>query len=222
MNAVTLTAEDQVRVAEISRLVPGYSSGTHYAFFKGLMKENLWIRDMLILGVYQARDMAFILDCAIRYRPFLSLVLLGVDKFTDAACEDWPDEKKGLNWQDAGFGEAPSSQRAAENLHRLFPVLPPTIKQTILVSDDAACLASFAELGKRFDAVYLDTSHDYATVARQIEQVKGLLRDPHSIIAGDDFSDQGLWGVKTAVNNSIAEYEIFGNWIWVSSRDKIK
>jgi hypothetical protein len=161
----------------IRQSVLGYSEGVHYAFFKHLI-GCADIKRLLILGVYHGRDIAYLLDNARALRRPLQVV--GVDKFSDDFCADWPKERQALNWQQAGFGTPPSFAAATAHLARLgFADCV-----TVIQERDEDFLAAYTE---RFDAIYIDTSHDYETVARQIRQTSGLLADG-GLICGDDYS----------------------------------
>jgi hypothetical protein len=206
-----LTPEDMRRMESIRRTIPGYSEGAHYAFFKHLIACTD-IKRLLILGVYHGRDIAYLMDVARALaRP---LQVVGVDKFSDDFCADWPKERQSLNWQQAGFGAPPSFEGAKAHIERLgFAESVTVIRQR-----DEVYLASCNE---RFDAIYIDTSHDYDTVARQIRQAAALL-SADGLICGDDYSDQGTWGVKRAVAGLVPGHLIFANWIWLGARDQIR
>ncbi len=55
--------QDLERLSEISRCIPGYSDARHYLFFRRLLATT-GITNILILGVYFGRDIAFILEAA--------------------------------------------------------------------------------------------------------------------------------------------------------------
>jgi hypothetical protein len=206
-----MSPEDNRRMEGIRQIIPGYSEGLHYAFFKHLL-SCATIKRLLILGVYHGRDVAYLMDIARALcRP---LQVVGVDKFSDDYCEDWPKERQSLNWQQAGFGTSPSFEAAQAHLARLgFSEDVTLIKQ-----HDEVFLASCAD---RFDAIYIDTSHDYGTVARQIRQTVGLLTED-GLLCGDDYSDQGTWGVKRALSEFVPGHVVFANWIWIGARDQVK
>jgi hypothetical protein len=206
-----MTPEDSRRMEAIRQIVPGYSEGAHYAFFKHLLSCGT-IKRLLILGVYHGRDIAYLMDIARALgRP---LRVVGVDKFSDDFCEDWPQERKSLNWQQAGFGTSPSFEAAQANLGRLgFSQDVTLIKQR-----DDVFLASCSE---KFDAIYIDTSHDYDTVARQLRQTVCLLTED-GLLCGDDYSDQGTWGVKRAISEFVPGHVVFANWIWIGARDQVQ
>jgi Methyltransferase domain len=212
VETVPALSVEQVRRAEaICTAIPGFTDKRHYAFFKHLLASGP-IEKLLILGVYAGRDVAFAIDAARElHRPFH---VVGVDKFSDDYCDDWPEQSRALNWQDAGFGRAPTLEAARANLERLG-----FARDATLCKDrDEEFLGSCHE---RFDAIYLDTSHDYATVMRQIRQAVGLLNED-GILCGDDYSDQGTWGVKRAVTELVPGHFVFANWIWIGARDQIK
>jgi hypothetical protein len=212
VETVPALSAEQVRRAEaICTAVPGFTDKRHYAFFKHLLASGP-IEKLLILGVYAGRDVAFAVDAARELHRAFHVV--GVDKFSDEYCDDWPEQSRALNWQQAGFGRAPSLEAAQANLERLGFARDATLcKQR-----DEEFLRSCRE---RFDAIYLDTSHDYATVVRQIGQAVGLLTED-GILCGDDYSDQGTWGVKRAVTELVPGHFVFANWIWMGARDQIK
>lgn len=215
---ITLTQEDVIGMNAINARIPGWSDGKQYAFFKFILAELPWLKDLLIVGVYQGRDIAYILDIAGRYHKERTLRITGVDKFEDTPCEDWPKEKRQLNWRAAGFGEAPSLTRAAENLGWRETTAD---RLKLIRGCDDLFLREIADTDQRFDFVYLDTSHDYETVARQLRQVWRVTREP-AIVAGDDYSDAGTWGVKRAVSERLVHHSVFANWIWFADRKDLK
>jgi hypothetical protein len=206
-----ITPEDMQRMESIRRTIPGYSELRHYAFFKHLLTSSE-VKKLLILGVYHGRDIAYLMDLARALgRP---LQVVGVDKFSDDFCEDWPKERQSLNWQEAGFGTSPSFEAAQAHMARLgFSDSVKLVKER-----DERFLASCTE---RFDAIYIDTSHDYDTVARQVRQTVGLLTDD-GLLCGDDYSDQGTWGVKRAISEFAPGHVVFSNWVWIAARDEIR
>jgi hypothetical protein len=211
----TLTPNDMDRVNAINGQIPGWSGLAHYAFFKAVLSDLPWISELLVVGVYQGRDIAYILDVAKRYHPSRKLRIVGVDKFSDTPCADWPEDKRPLGWQAAGFGQAPSRARAVENL---TPHKWETVALELIEANDADFLATTKD---RFDFIYLDTAHDEATVTRQLQQVSRVASQ-HALIAGDDYSDAGTWGVKKAVGNSLSRHEVFADWIWFADRKDLK
>jgi hypothetical protein len=215
MMTVTVTKEDEQRVAEISQRIPGWSDMKQYAFFKALLTHTPELRDVLILGVYHGRDIAFLLDVAERYFPHRDLRVVGVDKFNAEPCEDWPEEKRGMTWEQAGFGPAPDFERAKKNV---APFRGINRAAVIKQHDDVSFLIETKLL---FDFVYQDTSHDYASAKRVLEVVPNVCRD-WTILAGDDYTDEGGWGVKRAVSEMFRSHNLFAGWIWYSNRKELK
>lgn len=207
---VSFTAADSARRQAISDQVPGYSRDLHYAFFQHLLRATA-VQRILVLGVYFGRDIAFMCDAATQIGRTLSIV--GVDKFSDDFCDDWPEERKALNWQVAGFGHAPTLERAAANLSAI--TLQHRV-QLVRTRDEVF----LAECGEIFDLIYIDTSHDYTTVHRQLLQAKRLVH-ADGLIAGDDYSDEGTWGVRKAVSELAPDHRVFSNWIWLVTPQQV-
>lgn len=210
-----LSQGDLDRIAAINARVPGWSDGKHYAFFKAVLASFPWVTDLLMVGVYQGRDIAYILDVAERYHPSRVLRIIGIDKFSDTACADWPEDKRPLGWEAAGFGQAPDIATARRNL---APFISSPRSAGVLQSGDEAF---FNETKATFDFVYLDTSHDYETVRRQLGQVPRVCHEL-ALLAGDDYSDEGTWGVKRAVKECFGRHGVFSEWIWFSNRSELK
>ncbi len=211
----TITQEDRDSVAAIQRAIPGWSDMKQYAFFKDLLAAVPTIRDVLILGVYYGRDIAFLLDVCARYHPERELNVLGVDKFSAEPCDDWPKDKRGMTWEQAGFGPAPSFEKALHNVQALNH----GNRRVALVQRDAS--AFLCETKLLFDVVYEDTSHDYETCKRIIQLAPNVTRGD-AIIAGDDYSDAGTWGVKRAVTACFNSHHVFADWIWYSNKSELK
>src|SRR5882724_9073249 len=150
MTGVDITASDIAACDRIKSQIPGYSTAAHYAFFKGVLQQFTWINNILVLGVYHGRDIAFILDCANSSFIDRRIGITGVDKFEDAACADWPEEKRGMNWGAAGFGLPPArQQKAVQNVLESAGFPCDAIgKVTIHEMDDAEFLENTKE---RFD-----------------------------------------------------------------------
>lgn len=214
---MTTMEDTQTRFTYINSRIPGWSGPAHYTFFEAVLSQP-WVRDLLIVGVYQGRDIAYLLDVAARHHPGRKLRIVGVDKFSDTPCDDWPDDRRGMDWRAAGFGEAPSVSRAWVNLHEFINPVRDNVSITLIPGDDAEYLATTVH---EFDFAYLDTAHDEQTVARQLGQVGRVTRQ-NAIIAGDDYSDAGTWGVKRAVSAGTVKHGVFANWIWHCNRSDLK
>jgi hypothetical protein len=218
-----LTGQDLERIEAINARIPGWSKPAHYAFFKWLLAHE-WVNDVLMLGVYHGRDLAYMQDIAERYRSNRPLNYVGVDKFDAGPCDDWTQAARGRTWEQNGFGEPPSLERAAANLG-LIPSGKYAMQEGDAKPDRILCKEPDGDFLIRtpdtFDAVYIDTAHDYETVQRQLRQVPRVLRE-RAIICGDDFSDQGTWGVKRAVGESFNSYSVVAGWIWHSERSNLR
>lgn len=202
-----IDAEDEKAIVQIQERIHGYSQPVHYAFFKALLAATD-IKSILMLGVYYGRDIAFILDILKRYHPGREIRIVGVDKFDDQPCADWPEEKLHMSWDDAGMGRAPVHDEAVANL----TPSPAGAIVDIISSTDESFLTNHAG---NFDFIYLDTSHDFGTVWRQCRTV-GKVCSPDALICGDDYRDSGTWGVRRAVSQAFSNHTVFGNWIWMA------
>ena len=188
----------------INQTCIGYSTEDHWKSFRRVLGARP-IRKLCILGVYYARDVAY-LASILESLGRSDYHITGIDKFDDSACEDWPDDKKGLSWQEAGFGSAPALARARSNLEELGLDDKVTLLQGLgeeyLDGTDAS-----------FDLIYIDTSHDYETTRRSIAAAVPRVA-VGGMIGGDDFSDEGAWGVARAVRGCFEQFELDANWIW--------
>jgi hypothetical protein len=205
-----LSAGDLARVHHINARIPGWSTAAHYAFFKSVIAD-LFIcypnPRILILGVYHGRDIAYMLDIIARDFPGGRASITGVDKFNAEPCADWPAEKRHLTWQQAFNCPPPSQPVAVQNIAPFTG----TTGVTLIPQSDGDYLAAARDT---FDFIYIDTSHDYATVHRQLAQVPHVCFNGATLLAGDDYSDAGTWGVVRAVSQAFAHHDVFANWIW--------
>lgn len=191
---------------EIDSVCIGYSGESHWEFFKTVL-ANPEIKTICVLGVYYGRDLAYISAILNSYGRE-DYLLVGVDKFEDSFCEDWPEEKKGLTWQEAGFGPAPTLLQAKTNLMQL------NLDDNVVIIQelDAEFLKNTQQ---KFDFIYIDTSHDYQSVKDLIKLALNRL-NPNGIMGGDDFSDAGTWGVERAVKESFREFNVYFDWLWLA------
>ncbi len=208
--SLPLDVYDHERMADICRTIPGYSDARHFQFFRQLLAHTE-IESILILGVYFGRDIAFMLEAA--RRAGRRVTITGVDKFSDDACEDWPQAARGLSWAQAGFGAAPSLDAATALIDRFRDGADVHL---VRAQDSVYLSKSRAQ----YDLIYLDTSHDYETVIRQMRQAAPLL-SPHGIMAGDDYSDAGTWGVCRAVSEAAPGHAVFAGWIWIATQAEL-
>jgi hypothetical protein len=132
--------------------------------------------------------------------------IMGVDKFEDRFCEDWPENKRELTWDQASFGEAPALKAAQRNLETLG-----LADRVRLVQQRAEDFQTSSD--QKFDFIYIDTSHDYETTRNTIKLALPRLR-PNGLPAGDDCSNEGTWGVKRAVREAFKNPTVVGGWLW--------
>lgn len=185
----------------------GYSGPAHYVFFRNVILACPWIKNMLVLGVYHGRDIAFMEDVIAHHCPERKIQITGIDTFTDTPQLDWPKDAKSKTWQEAGFGTPPSLENARANT-----------KATIVQASDADFMRETTE---RFDFIYVDTSHDEPTVARQLQQCPSVCK-ANALIAGDDYDERPNWGVISAVRKACLIHGVFAGGIWFTDCNKIR
>jgi hypothetical protein len=193
--------EARARADEVCR---GWSDYKHWMFFKKMLTRAS-VRSVCVLGVYYGRDIAYLGSLATQLR-LKNVRITGVDKFEDKYCEDWPAELRHKTWSESGFGPAPRLDLASANIETLG--LSGLVN--LVSSLDWQFLANTEE---SFDMIYIDTSHDYESVSRLIELSMERC-SKRGLIAGDDYSDKGTWGVKRAVSDSFRQHRTFGGKIW--------
>lgn len=208
---VSLSLADFTRLQDISNRIPGWSQQLHYAFFKYALEQIRPTR-ILVLGVYHGRDIAFLVDLIKQYHPERQIEIVGVDRFTADPCADWAQgEKEIRTWEQETSGlPPPSFEKATAN------TADPRVK--IIRSDDFTFLDTTQE---KFDLVYVDTSHDFNTVIRQLRQIPRICLGD-ALICGDDYSDRDTWGVKSAVSKAFHDHSVFEGWIWFSKLSNLK
>lgn len=189
---------------DINAACPGWSGPQHWRFFEHILRNNT-IKDVLMLGVYMGRDLAYLSAIARElHRP---IALTGVDLFADVPGADWLPSQSSMTWQQAHGAEPPSIERAMDCLRRAGEW-----DGVSLVRALAQDFLQGTECGQ-YDFIYVDTSHDYQTTADVIDLAMPHLRES-GVIAGDDFSNQGTWGVKRAVEERFENPAIHSGWIW--------
>lgn len=200
----------------IAAQIPGWSRISHWVFFRSLLDVTP-MRRLLVCGVYHGRDIAYLLQLRTRHYPERPLRIIGVDLFRNGDCADWPAGMKNrkLSWMDAGFGPPPSIDAAIASLSEYARNGEVSLTQ----DDDEHFLANCKEV---FDTIYLDASHDYASVARQLRQVRKLCQSGETIICGDDFRDGGTWGVEKAVREAFGSIHVVGDQIWFTDAAHFK
>lgn len=182
--------------------IPGWSNVIHFQFFRSLFLSMERPR-ILVCGVYHGLDLALIeLAANSTGRPFGRLV--GVDLFSSEPCADWPAEKRGMTWKQAFGCEPPSESAARANA--------PSAE--IVRSNSVEYLKKHAG---EFDAIFLDTSHDYETVRAEISAC--LRRYARIVLCGDDYSGGPAdcdWGVAKAVEEMAPHHFALFNRIWLA------
>lgn len=194
----------------IDRVCRGYSGRRHWRFWKTVLRRQN-PADMCVLGVYFGRDLAY-LSWLSRH---MATRFTGIDKFEDSPCEDWPEELQGKTWQSAGFGPTPTPEIVYANLRRLD-------LDTARVSLKAERAVDFlTNTQQMFDFIYIDISHDYQSTVDTIRAAMPRLR-PGGLLGGDDYSDEGTWGVKSAVHGCFERHEVFDKHIWTARPEHYK
>jgi Methyltransferase domain len=195
---------------KVNKVCIGYSKPVHWKFFHWLMKRKP-CRNILVIGVYYGRDMAYI--CSAKYAVEATAEqwhITGVDLFEDAATPDWPEQLKSKTWIDAGLGPAPTLKNATNNLEQLG-----FSKEITLLQARGEDYLKNAQ--QSFDFIYIDSSHDYQTTAETIALAKDRL-SPTGAIAGDDYFDLENYRVESAVKDAFIRHSIFGGYIWHATR----
>jgi hypothetical protein len=201
-------SSDNLSKQQIDNHCTGYSGEIHWRFFKKVLR-NPAIKAICVLGVYYGRDIGY-MATILHDKKRTDWKVTGVDKFEDSAGTDWPEEKRGLKWEEAGYGPAPSLEKARECLASAGVV------EGVELRKDTA--ENFLKEGKeKFDFIYIDIAHDYQTTRDTIRLAMMRLKDG-GVIAGDDFSNVGTWGVARAVEEAFSKFGLYGNWIWRASK----
>jgi len=209
-NAFSLEVGISTRVHDrfkvVKERIAGWSTTAHLAFFDAVMKDPA-IKDVLVCGVYHGLDLALLEDAA-NLAGRTDVKFTGVDLFSGKPCADWPQEKCGMSWQAAGYGEPPTLALAWKNA-----------PQASIVQQDAANY--MFQTPNAFDFVYLDTSHDEWTVRREIGAAAVALR-PNGFLAGDDYTGPAEWGVEKAVKELLPHHGVLFGRIWFSNHPSRK
>ena len=203
----TRLPEFQARADAINGRIRGWSIVHHYWFFKSWLDAYPEAKRILIVGVYLGRDISYMLDAA----AGRELHVVGVDKFNAEPCDDWPQEKRGMSWEEAFQCPPPDLDAATANIG----AKPPHVVQ-LIKADDKDWLES--EIGP-FDLIFLDASHEFASISRQIRACHKLCH-PQTIVSGDDYSDvQPGWGVTEAVKESFKYHHHINYRIWFAGAE---
>jgi hypothetical protein len=137
-----------------------------------------------------------------------ALNVTGVDKFNALPCDDWPAEKRHMTWEEAFGCPPPDMEQAAKNY---LPYAGKHAKVQLIKSDDNLWLEG---ANGAYDLIFLDASHEHASISRQIRQCHKLCH-PETIVSGDDYSNvQPGWGVETAVKESFRSHYHIDYRVW--------
>lgn len=197
---VCATQEDVDRCRQLKEGVPGWSELAHFLFFRELLKAKP-NASILMIGVYHGLDLRYLEGLAKDLGQTVKLT--GVDLFSTDSPADWPEDKKGMTWEQ-GAGCPPPNMEAA---HRNAPTA------TIIKGDSAHYMATTTE---GFDVVFLDGAHTEKQVNSEIFWAKNILY-PRGFLCGDDYH----WGVPTggvdkAVQGHFPSHAVFFNRLWVA------
>lgn len=208
VSTITNSAGDRTNRAiaawdERRRRIPGWSTAAHALFFSAVAEALRPQFKALVCGVYHGMDLSLLEWAARDARTTLDLT--GVDLFSDGACADWDEGQRARGtWEANGFGPPPSTEAAQRNA--------PTAR--LVKANSIEFMQSSPQL---FDFIYLDTSHDYETVAREIPAAKRILA-PGGVLAGDDYYNPGSgWGVDRAVCELCPHHVALWNRIWLAT-----
>ncbi len=215
------------RIGPINERIRGWSNVNHYLFFKSFIDAFPEAKSILIVGVYLGRDIAYMLDAA-GERP---LNITGVDKFNAEPCDDWPQEKRGMTWEEAFNCPPPDIEAAAKNIGLesgsigistdplgFYEVNGRKGNHSIrlIKADDKDWLESATGV---WDLHFWDASHDGPTVQRQLRGGHKLCH-PHTIISGDDYQNvQPGWGVTEAVTQAFKSHFHLDYRIWFAGAE---
>lgn len=193
---------------KINRQCRGYSSACHWRFFRSVV-QDFKPKSICVLGVYYGRDISTLSHFMHQlWGAKADWKITGVDKFEDKFCDDWPEELRQKNWQEAGFGPAPKMENALKNLQALK--LAANVELVASKGEDF-----LANTTATFDFIYVDTSHDYECTLNSIRLALKRLK-PGGVIGGDDYLDSETWGVRKAVTEAFTKHEVSGSWIWLA------
>jgi len=179
----------------------GWTTPGHCAFFEAALRELNFAPRILVCGVYRGMDLRLI-----EYAGSIAgrdPCLTGVDLFSDGPCQDWTDDQRGKSWEENGFGPPPSMEEAAKAAPRA----------RLIKSNSIEFLRSTKEM---FDWIYLDTSHDRATVLAEIEAAKPRV-NAGGILSGDDYMGPQTWGVAEAVQTLLPHHVVLFNRVWLAA-----
>lgn len=198
------SGRDHEEYAHARGSIPGWSLPAHFTFFGHVLAALPPSARILVCGVYHGLDLALISHAARLLGKQIDLT--GVDLFSSAPCADWPEEKRHLTWEQA-FDCPPPSLEAARRHAPSARLVQARAHEYM-----RECAGFIA-----YDFIYLDTSHDEATVRAEIAAALPLLA-PGGLLAGDDYYQPGsCWGVDHAVTSALPGAAVFFNRIWLAA-----
>ena len=207
-----MAVDDSVR-EQIDLVCAGWTDAKHWNFQRELLSKIPGIRKVCMLGVYMGRDTAYMATHLGDQRPD-GHHIDAVDLFSEEACADWAPEKRGLTWEEAGFGQAPAMEKVRQNLGLLG------LDANVTLHQQDAC-EFLRNSQDTYDLIYIDTSHDYETTRDTILAALPRLSEV-GVMCGDDYSDEGTWGVKKAVTELCPDHRVFMGWIWYAPKPFFK
>lgn len=208
LRAIHFGGNEAVLFSQLCANNPGWSQFYHYSFFGAVLAELMATCEtpvILVCGVYRGLDLSLLADLASRAHAGRAVELHGVDLFSAEPCADWPEEKRSLSWEQA-FGCRPPSRIAAQQ----------ACPQATLYQ--ANSVEFLKEHAGKFDFIYLDTSHDEATVRAEITAVQQYGK-PGVILAGDDYTAGGAQfdcGVARALEALLPTHVALFDRLWLA------
>lgn len=191
-------------MGSVDQQCSGWSNVAHFNFFRDVLAAIRGVPRVLVLGVAHGRDIGY-MHKAMAFEE-RKVDIWGVDLFADVPGTDWPEDKKGMTWEQAGFGPAPSLESTKSNLAALG------VNDVLLVKADAA---EFLRGGTTlFDFIYIDVAHDYETTKTVLALSEERLVSG-GVLAGDDYTDEGTYGVKRAVGERFSSVAVTDR-IWAA------
>tara|TARA_B100001250_G_scaffold274234_1_gene236841 strand:- start:432 stop:1064 length:633 start_codon:yes stop_codon:yes gene_type:complete len=200
----------------INYICKGWSTKNQWQLFHKIIKENLNIKNLAMLGVYRGRDLAY-LCCALKHNNIKNFKVYALDVFDDVPCDDWPEEFKNKSWQE-GFSIPPPSLEKSKLIINLLGFR----KNVIFIKGD---IKELEKIDTKLDFVYIDIAHDYKSTIRAID-ISVKMGSENLVLLGDDYADQETkstpWGVIKAVEESFSKTKIHLNWFWESKKKYYK
>lgn len=175
--------------------IPGWMNESELSILCKLVGSLPSESKVIEIGTYDGRSLC----CMAAISP--KNIFYGIDKFLDEPCDDWPEDKRHLSWPEFLSGpkvpdgyESPDMERTQKNID-IFELT----NVTLLKGDSDSFHEMFED--KSIDMIFIDSSHDYATVKRTLKLYLPKMKTK-SIISGHDY-DCSWPGVCKAVDEVI-------------------